>query len=667
MKTNNYITPESRLLKKSPTLLTLAPFIITLIALFVRVYYLSEIGSHSPYFRSEILVAEVHHEWAKDILAGSTGAYSFEPFIRAPLYPYLLAGLYAIFGADMLIPRLFQLLISAGLTYLIYRTGERVFGTTAGMISALIWAFYGPEIFFAGELFETSLAAAMLFGLFLIWDIAVSKGTIWNFIIAGAVLGLSALMKPNALILLPLLAGYFLLKRKKLNLCWKNLVYFISVCLIVIAPVTIRNYIEGEEFVPIAAYGGLNIFIGNNVDSDGVSAVMPEWIEVESDHKWGRAHHATALTALSVRKASELAGKQLTPAQSSRYWRNQALKFVLNRPAKFISLNLKKIVLFFNGFEYGNTRDLYFGRQYSGLLSILLWDFNGIKFPFGLILPFAGLGIFYAYKLKVQSRDTLAIFLVGAVLSATLIFVCARFRMNAIPFMVIFAGGGFVHLIKGVNRNKAILNSSIIIALLIIGNNNFFKLQKDVSYQEYYNLGRQYLRIGDYQNAFNALYKSFQAKPDFDPAATELGFMLESAGRYEEASRFYSLVSSRNPGDAVALYNLGAAEGKGGYFAEAIEHLSKAVSINGDFWQAWLNLGSSYASTGGLAATDSCYNRALEIDPYNLDIMFNIANLQIMRGDTLTALKQFKAIKEQAPDYPNLSNIIARLKGESIK
>ncbi|NQS97226.1 MAG: glycosyltransferase family 39 protein [candidate division Zixibacteria bacterium] len=637
------------------------PWLIIALSLIVRLVYLSEITPNNPYFHDERLVAETHHQWAKDILSGNASDAP-EPFIRAPLYPYLLAGIYWLFGANMLYPRLIQLLVSALMTYFIYLSAKRVFDRKSGIAAGIIWALFGPEIFFAGEMFETSLTAALIFAVYLTWVKGEDSKRIWWYLSSGILLGLAVLMKPNSAILLPLLLIWYFWKREKAKSNFKPALVFTAGCLALILTVTARNAIISGEFVPVAAYGGLNIYIGNNPEADGVSAILPQWEETEDDRAWGLNHHATALTALSVRKAGELTGTDLSAAESSRYWWKETAKFALENPGKFVLLNLKKFTLFFSGYEYGNTRDLYFSRNYSSILSILLWN-HGIKFPFGLLLPFAGLGVFFVFREKLPGRGTLILFLIGAVISVTIFFVCARFRMNAVPFLIILAGGGIIGTFKDLNGKKIVGNLAVFIPLLLLVNINFFGLEKDVSFQEHYNLGQFYLEKGEIQSGYDELLKSYLAKPDFVPALNSLGLIYETAGKFQEAAHLYRQALNYSVETAAAHYNLGAALGKAGSIDSAIVHLNKAVEIDSTMWTAWLNLGNAHYFAGNPDSAEVCYMKVIELEPYNPDVLFNLGNLQIALGDTAAALEYLHRAAGIEPDYPSLNDIIERLTG----
>ena len=74
---------------------------------------------------------------------------------------------------------------------------------------------------------------------------------------------------------------------------------------------------------------------------------------------------------------------ELTPAEASRYWLGQGLSFIVESPADYIHLILRKAYLFFNGVESQNNLSFYFAQDFSPILS---WAFIGWWFicPLGI-------------------------------------------------------------------------------------------------------------------------------------------------------------------------------------------------------------------------------------------------------------------------------------------
>ncbi len=68
-----------------------------------------------------------YDEWARRILHGQLS--DGHAFYGLPLYPYLLALLYASFGYNPFVPGFLQALLEAGTALMIYKLAAQVFGT----------------------------------------------------------------------------------------------------------------------------------------------------------------------------------------------------------------------------------------------------------------------------------------------------------------------------------------------------------------------------------------------------------------------------------------------------------------------------------------------------------------------------------------------------------
>src|ERR1700730_18560507 len=110
-----------------------------------------------------------YNEWAQRILHAQVTEH--HAFYGLPLYPYLLACLYALFGYSPFIPGFLQAILDGGTAVLIYKLAAKIFGTSAalggpsvagaenstrnffgryrgeciGGLAALGWGFFLPE------------------------------------------------------------------------------------------------------------------------------------------------------------------------------------------------------------------------------------------------------------------------------------------------------------------------------------------------------------------------------------------------------------------------------------------------------------------------------------------------------------------------------------------
>jgi tetratricopeptide (TPR) repeat protein len=98
-------------------------------------------------------------------------------------------------------------------------------------------------------------------------------------------------------------------------------------------------------------------------------------------------------------------------------------------------------------------------------------------------------------------------------------------------------------------------------------------------------------------------------------AHSNLGSVLATEGRFDEATYHCSEAVRANPKSADAHYNLGLALAMDGRRAEAVKPLSNAVRLNPDFAEAHLNLGVMLDSQGRLQEALVHFSEALRIKP----------------------------------------------------
>jgi hypothetical protein len=126
-----------------------AAVFVFMFALALRAIHLLQLR-HAPFFRLLMGDALSYDRWAQRIAAGDW--LGQDVFYQAPLYPYVLAVLYRIFGHDLTIVRVCQIVLGSAACGLMTLAGARLFGRRAGLIAGLLLALCGPAIFFDGLL-----------------------------------------------------------------------------------------------------------------------------------------------------------------------------------------------------------------------------------------------------------------------------------------------------------------------------------------------------------------------------------------------------------------------------------------------------------------------------------------------------------------------------------
>ncbi len=399
-------------------------WIILTLALAVRLAYVLQMDA-SPLFEYPAVDAGTYAQHAERLAAGNWLGLGEGPFWQPPFYPYFLGLIKIIIpGSFFYAARFIQALLGALVCTLVYWLGQQMFQSRIGAIAALAAVFYGPLIFFDGELLPATLAACLdLAGLTLLVR-AVRRPSSWAFLGAGLVFGLAALTVATVLSFVVAGAGwifwYFRSRGLPLSQALKRAGVFPLGALLAIAPVSLRNHVIGGDTVLISHNAGVNFYIGNNPDYDRTMHIRPGW-------EWDD------LVGMPLKAGVE------RPSLKSRFFLNKAWEYIRTQPFDYMSLLFKKTFLFWHGDEVGRNQDIYFWRKYSSLLAATLWKW-GVAFPFGIVGPLALLGLGLVVR---QQGFSLPVVFVGVyALSVIAFFATARYRIPIVPVLLLFAAHG---------------------------------------------------------------------------------------------------------------------------------------------------------------------------------------------------------------------------------
>ena len=397
----------------------------------------------SPLGQALILDEKVHHEWASRFAAGEPWSVDRAtgeplPYFRAPLYIWWLGTLYRVFGIDAgLAPRLVQAVLGALACGGLFLLGRRLFGAPTAWIAGLAMALHWALVFYDGELLITSpiVLLDVLLLLALVQAGEDRRARWWA--LAGLVLGLSGVARPDVLVFAPAALLWLLwLERAERRRALISAAALVLGTLAPILPVTARNWIAGHDRVLIASQGGVNFYIGNNPHSDGITAVVP----FTSPDWWEGYDQTHAMVAADLgRKPLESEVSQWFFARGKEFWRDQ--------PEKALRLTLKKLRALLNRQEWANNKCLYTVvdefTPTTGWLPVGFW----IVGPLGL------------FGLALSFRDARRLFpLWGFVLTyaagITAFFVTARFRLPLLPALILLGAHAALWLVERARRRE---------------------------------------------------------------------------------------------------------------------------------------------------------------------------------------------------------------------
>jgi tetratricopeptide (TPR) repeat protein len=486
-------------------------------SLALRLFYLSEIR-HNPFFEHPRLDALYHDTWAQSIASGNI--IGDEVFFRAPLYPYLLGLVYAVFGHNYLISRVIQHLLGSLTVILLYFLARRLYSPKTAVIASLLAATYAIVIYFEGELLFDSLLLFLCVALFFLIYRRNHQPTFRSWFQIGLLFGIICITRPPFLpFLIPLVGYTIFLYRKPYG--WQKtrvaIIALVAGTATLIVPVTVRNYAVGKDFVLIASQGGINFYIGNNPGANGYSSMMPGALGVSWENKDADFH------------AQQELGYPAKPSEISDYWYRKGLQFIKGNPLQFVQLTAKKLYLFWNQCEIPNNQSFYSFQQYSSLLRLL-------PTGFWLIGPLGLLGMCLTHR--GHPARFMVMFILFCTLMTIAFFVCDRYRLPIIPFLCIFSAHTIITFYKRVqNRSRSwfIRQSMLLILFFAIVNSSFYPLEKESKAQDLLRLGIVELDQGHYENATAYLKLCASAGKIYPNLFLNWGVCELMLGKQEEA------------------------------------------------------------------------------------------------------------------------------------
>lgn len=152
-----------------------------------------------------------------------------------------------------------------------------------------------------------------------------------------------------------------------------------------------------------------------------------------------------------------------------------------------------------------------------------------------------------------------------------------------------------------------------------------------------------------------------------------LAHLRFAANGFAEAIELLGRAATIDPDNAVIWANLGAASCAAGRFAEAIEPLQNALRLNPSHVDAWRNLGRALRSTARLVEAEIAYQNAVALKPGDADTLHELSGVCSELGHVDAAIAALQKVVELRPQFPEALNNLAALQqeigelGESIR
>jgi len=580
-------------LRKPVVWLALLTFGIRLLALLKM--------ADSPYHVFDTGDMKFYNDWALRILQGK-GAVA-GAFYGLPGYAYLLAGIYSVVGFDPFTVGILQSLSDTVIEILIFTIASSIFekptATWIGILAGLGWAFFLPSQAFSIILMPTTWLVLAFWGTVLIL-LKTHRFQWWNpWPWLGLLFGVVSMVIATILLLIPLAIFAAWNVSRSLGKTALAALLILAGTFAGMAPCWIHNFFFAHEPVLLSAHSGINFYIGNNPVANGYPKIPP-----------GMRAGQEGMLKDSIILAEQAAGHPLTHVQVSEFWSAKAKEYTHTHRLEWMKLMATKFRNFWNRFQYDDLSLIVLFRKAGILLPGIGW---------GEVAALALPGLFLAAWKFPRSR-----WVIGAIalhLAALMpVFVTERYRMAAIPGLLIFAAFTLVMLWRYLAQKSWKPATGIAAGCcagawfvsLPVGDASLWSL-------DYFNVGVRALNVGDLPVAQQNLETAYSYVPDNDEINFALGNLWLQKGDDQRAKQFYRRTIELDPRHDRAFNNLGVIAMKENMPQVAANFFARSLAIEPDDAKTLYLLAKVQLQLGNKTAATQLSQHATELDPKNVD------------------------------------------------
>lgn len=264
-----------------------------------------------------------------------------------------------------------------------------------------------------------------------------------------------------------------------------------------ILPITLRNARLTGEFIPVASYSGLNFYTGNAAQADGFSAVAVGL-------RWERLVSRVPQPILEH------------PARASRWWTDRTLEEMAAAPGQALTRLGEKALALGNSREFRNNICYHFIQAEA-------WPLRLPFLQFSVLFPLAICGLVSLWRSSVpRAWFTLCLILIWALgygVAGVLFFISARYRLPAIPLLMVAAGFASVQIaadLPGRRWGALALRAAALLAAGLLSWPMWFGRPEPDWVRDYVNLGNACLKAGNVSRAEQAFRRALTIQDDPD-------------------------------------------------------------------------------------------------------------------------------------------------------
>lgn len=617
---------------------------------------------------------------------------------HGPGYAFFLALLLKLGGGSLLAVSVLQGALGSGVCALVATLGARAFDDRrAGLAAGVLLALYGPLVYIELSLFaEGFFIFLLVFGLWVLTGARPpgARTAGWA-LLAGLAFGLAAVTRATALPLLPLAAGVVLLGRTE----WPRRAagWMLLGWLAVVGPVIGMVHAASGDWLPVQSFGGVNFYMGNRTGASGTP-------EARQGSGWDVLFHEPERHGIHGEAARE------------SYFMSKARREIAAAPLAFAAGLGRKALWMLQADE---IRDMvnFFRRQvpalawlpgFGLLLPLAAWGgwlarrrLSPFLWLYLALFAFSNVAIVVAARYRIPLVPVLAVLAGGAVVwlgerlrrgrlrelapaVAVLLAVAVVTRLREHPPSHDFSEewgltAGSLFLLERYDEAAVAVDRALAEnpgwSHALVQRANLRQRAGDAAgaeealraavaaspdYQQArLGLGMALARRHDLAGAERELRHALWVVPGDPGVLAELGAVLLSSGKVEEAGSIYRQLVEKEPQRADAWIALARIEGAARRPAEGAALAAKATAAAPDRPDAWILRAMLSLDAGDTAQAEQALTAAEKITgPDAPQVAFGRALLDRLQGRPESADRRLRAVLQRNPGFTEAAQLL---------
>ena len=342
---------------------------------------------------------------AKDIMKGKwPDHYDYQPFYYTVFLPICLS----IVSSSTVVVMIVQTLLGAAAVWFVGLGTAQLCGRKAGLLAAGLLAlarfhaFYTPFLLF--EVLNSFWLALLFYLLLRSWK----RNTWLLWMLAAATLSCAALTRGNALLFLPIILIFIILRnRQKIAKGVAIAVATVAIFYLPQLPFSIVNYHYTGRWCGPSTAGDKVLALGNTPEAPPGGLEYPM-----TYHEWCND---------SDKRPED--GRVSVPSH--------IIQWFMESPLQVIELQFRKVLLFWHRQEIPNNVNIEIHGKNCPMLKLLL--------PFWLFAIPALAALFSCWRLRSPRRLMLFMLVIVYFAGTALFYILARFRIGIVPLLCVLA------------------------------------------------------------------------------------------------------------------------------------------------------------------------------------------------------------------------------------